>query len=218
MPVQGFSGVGPMDNNVYIIFDEETKEALLVDPAMQSEPVWEFLESRGLALKYIVNTHGHSDHCWNNAHFKQKATDAKLLIHRGDEPMLDNLAQSGQRWGMAVEPSPPPDGYLEDNQTLQVGSIAVRVLHTPGHTPGSSCLHVDEIIITGDTLFKQSIGRYDFPGGSLPQLLASIKAKLMVLPDQTIVCPGHGPASRIGDERESNPFLDEEAVKRMGLL
>ncbi|MBI2885902.1 MAG: MBL fold metallo-hydrolase [Chloroflexi bacterium] len=218
MPVQAFTGVGPMDNNVYLIYDEEAKEALLADPAMQSEPIWEFIQQRALALKYIVNTHGHSDHCWNNAYFKEHAPAARFLIHQGDEPMLASLAQSGLRWGMKVAPSPPPDGYLEDGQALQVGGIAVEVLHTPGHTPGSSCLYVPGVVITGDTLFKQSIGRYDSPGGSLERLLASIRARLLVLPDETVVCPGHGPTSTLGDERENNPFLDEATVRRMGLL
>ena len=217
MPLQGFSGVGPMDNNVYVVYDQEARKALLVDPAMQSQPVWDFLEERGLALEYIVNTHGHTDHIWNNAYFKGKAQDAKLLIHQGDAPMIEGLVQAGLRWGMKAEPSPAPDAFLTDGQTLQVGSISVQVMHTPGHTPGSSCLYTEGAVITGDTLFMNSIGRYDSPGGSLQQLLASIRAKLMTLPDATMVCPGHGPASDIGYERESNPFLNEEMVKRMGL-
>lgn len=225
MSVQAFSEVGPLGNNVYVVYDDAAKKALLVDPAMQSQPVWDFLQERGLELLYIVNTHGHSDHIWNNAYFKQQAPQAKLLIHRGDEQMLSQLVTSTRQWGATAEPSPAPDGYLEDGAMLEVGSVRVQVLHTPGHTPGSSCLYVpahsvggDHLVMTGDTLFMNSIGRYDFPGGSLPQLLTSIRTKLLALPDATTVCPGHGPMSDIGSERESNPFLDEEQVRRMGLL
>ena len=225
MAIQLFADAGPLGNNVYLVFDEGSKQALLVDPAMQSEPVWEFLQREELTLEYIVNTHGHTDHIWNNAYFKERAAAAQLLVHRGDEAMLENLVQSSLRWGMKAEPSPPPDAYLEEGATLQVGSIAVQVLYTPGHTPGGCSLYVavagqgrEEIVITGDTLFQNSIGRCDLPGGSMEQLLDSIRTKLLTLPEQTLVCPGHGPTSDIASEKEHNPFLHPDSLKRMGLL
>ncbi len=218
MPVQMFSNVGPLGNNIYVVYDEDTKKAMLVDCPMQSEPVWDYIVQQGLSLTHIVNTHGHTDHIWNNAFFKGKAPEVPLLIHRDDKPLLDNLVTSAQRWGVMATPSPQPDDYLGDGMKLEVGNLTLRVLHTPGHTPGSSSLYLEGVVITGDTLFRNSVGRFDSPGGSLQALLGSIKTKLLVLPGETVVCPGHGPTSDLAEERENNPFLQEGAVERMGLL
>ena len=217
MPIQMFSNVGPLGNNVYVVYDEDTKKAMLVDCPMQSEPVWDSIVERGLALQHIVNTHGHTDHIWNNAFFKGKAPDVPLLIHREDKTLLENLVQNALRWGVEATPSPPADDYLADGMKLEVGNLILRVLHTPGHTSGSVSLYLEGVVITGDTLFRNSIGRYDNPGGSLPALLGSIKAKLLVLPGETMVCPGHGPTSVIQNEMEHNPYLQEGAVERLGL-
>ena len=218
MPVQMFSNFGPLGNNVYVVYDGDTKKAMLVDCPMQSEPVWDYIVEHGLALQYIVNTHGHTDHIWNNAFFKGKAPDVPLLIHPDDKPLLENLVQSARRWGVEATPSPPADDYLGDGMKLEVGNLTLQVMHTPGHTPGSASLYLEGVVITGDTLFRNSIGRYDMPGGSLQALLASIRTKLLVLPGETVVCPGHGPATEIREEMENNPFLQEGAVERMGLV
>lgn len=218
MPIQMFSNVGPLGNNVYLVYDEDTSKAMLVDCPMQSEPVWAHIVEKGLSLVYIVNTHGHTDHIWNNHFFKGKAPGVPLLIHKEDRPLLDNLVQSARRWGVEATPSPPPDDYLAEGMKLEVGNLTLRVLHTPGHTPGSSSLYLEGVVITGDTLFRNSVGRFDSPGGSLEALLGSIRTKLLVLPGETVVCPGHGPTSDIGEEMENNPFLQEGAAQRLGLL
>lgn len=218
MPIQMFENIGPMGNNVYIVYDGDTKKAMLVDCAMQSEPVWDYVVEQGFDLRLIVNTHGHVDHIWNNAFFKGKAPDAKLLIHREDRELLDRLTQSAARWGAQATPSPEPDDYLGEGQRLDVGNLTLRVMHTPGHTRGSISLYLDGVVITGDTLFRNSIGRFDMPGGSLHDLMGSIGSKLLVLPGETVVYPGHGPATEIREELENNPFLQTGAVERMGLV
>lgn len=218
MPIQLFTDVGPLANNVYVVYEGPGGAALLVDPALQSEPVWDFLLEHGLRLEHIVNTHGHFDHTANNAYFKERAPNARLMYHEADQSIVDNLVQTGLRFGMKATPSPPADAYLTDGQSIALGDITVTVAHTPGHTPGGCTLLLGGVAITGDTLFQGSIGRCDLPGGSMPQLLASIRSRLMVLPDETIVCPGHGATSDIGAEREHNPFLHEASLRRMGLL
>lgn len=195
---------------MFVVADPERGRAAVVDPGMASEPILTYLESNGLVLDYIINTHGHFDHIFNNGRFK-KSSQAKLLVHPGDAPMLDGLVRSSLRWGVQVEPSPPPDGPLEDGQEILVGEVPIRVLHTPGHTPGSVCLYVDGAVLAGDTLFAGSIGRTDGPDGSLRSLLESVRSKLFVLPDETVVYPGHGPISTIGEERRANPFFQPGA-------
>ena len=218
MPIQLFNNVGPLGNNVYVIYDQETKDALLVDPALQSEPVWEFLEEQKLRLTHIVNTHGHMDHVANNAYFKRQAPHAELMYHQEDQALVENAVQSSQRWGMKVEASPTADAFLTDGTVITVGSVQLQVVHTPGHTPGGCSLVTSGAVITGDTLFQNSVGRCDLPGGSMPQLLTSIRARLLPLPEETLVCPGHGATSDIGTEKENNPFLHEASLRQMGLL
>lgn len=204
MPIERFV-VGPMGNNTYIVYDERAKEAAIVDPGMQSEKVLEWVLQRGLTLRYVLNTHGHTDHTYNDGYFAPKAV-VGLHIHRADEPMLAQLAQ-GKGWAGKAPPPPKPRAYLEDGQELTVGDLRLWVIGTPGHTPGSVCLAVDGRLLTGDTLFQGSIGRFDFPGGSLRDLLASIKDKVFALPDDTAVLPGHGEFTTVGGEKENNPFV-----------
>jgi glyoxylase-like metal-dependent hydrolase (beta-lactamase superfamily II) len=200
-----------MGNNTYVLYDEAAREAALVDPAMRSEPALEWITRRGLTLRYVLNTHGHSDHTFNNAFFVRE-TGAKLRIGADDEPMLAQLGQSSRYMGAAATPSPAPDGYLEDGEEIAVGGLRIRVVATPGHTPGSMCFVVEDAVLTGDTLFQGSMGRFDFPGGSLRDLAASIKNKLFVLSPETRVLPGHGPLSSIEVEKKSNPFVGESAT------
>lgn len=216
MAVRGFFGVGPLDNNVYIILDPETQKAALVDPAMQSQELLGYLEKEGLALDYIIDTHGHFDHIYNNVYFKER-TGAKLLVHQEDSPMFQRLGESVLRMGMGLVSSPSPDDFLVDGQTISLGSVEIQVLHTPGHTPGSICLYTGGAVITGDTLFQGSVGRFDGPGSSGKALLESIKTKLLPLSDDTLVLPGHGPASTIGQEKQDNPFLQDGAERWLGL-
>ncbi len=205
MKVHAFT-VGPVQSNSYLLADEATREAALFDPGMESEPVAEVLARERLTLTAIINTHGHFDHVFGNAYFKAK-TGAPLLMHRADLDLVKRLEEQSLYFGFRATPSPPPDRFLEEGDEVRVGGVRLRVLHTPGHSPGGICLVTDGTAFVGDTLFAGSIGRTDLPGASAETLLTSIREKLLTLPDDTVVYPGHGPATTIGHERRHNPFL-----------
>ncbi len=195
-----------MENNVYLLVDDETASAVLVDCSIGGESALRYAEESGLAVKLIVNTHGHLDHVYNDDAFKRR-TGAALAIHPADLPFIERLGDMAVSWGLPPVQPPEVDMLLEDGQKLQVGSTTLEVIHTPGHTPGGICLYAPGVLISGDTLFRESIGRTDLPGGSFPQLIAAIRERLLVLPDDTAVYPGHGPPTTIGHERRNNPFL-----------
>jgi len=182
----------------------EADEVLVVDPGEAAPEVLRAIEGR--TVRAIVNTHAHADHCGGNAELVRR-TGAPLLCHGQDLPLLRTIEQQGMMFGVPFPPSPEPDRLLEEGDTVEVGSARLRVLHTPGHSPGHIVLVGDGFVITGDVLFAGSIGRTDLPGGSYEQLLQSIRDKLMPLPDETVVYSGHGPATTIGEERRTNPFL-----------
>ncbi|MEK7366613.1 MAG: MBL fold metallo-hydrolase [candidate division NC10 bacterium] len=205
MKVHAFT-VGPLQSNSYLLADEVTREAALFDPGMESEPVADVLARERLTVTAIINTHGHFDHVFGNAYFKAK-TGAPLLMHRADLDLVKRLEEQSLYFGFRATPSPPPDRFLEEGDEVRVGGIRLRVLHTPGHSPGGICLVTDGTAFVGDTLFAGSIGRTDLPGGSAETLLTSIREKLLTLPDDTVIYPGHGPATTIGHERRHNPFL-----------
>jgi glyoxylase-like metal-dependent hydrolase (beta-lactamase superfamily II) len=198
--------LGPLQSNSYLLADEVTREGLLFDPGMESEPVAEALARERLTLTAIINTHGHFDHVFGNAYFKAK-TGAPLLMHRADLDLVKRLEEQSLYFGFRATPSPLPDRFLEEGDEVRVGGIRLRVLHTPGHSPGGICLVTDGTAFVGDTLSAGSIGRTDLPGGSAETLLTSIREKLLTLPDDTVIYPGHGPATTIGHERRHNPFL-----------
>lgn len=181
-------------------------QTLLIDPGLESEAIYEVIREEGLEVCGIVNTHGHFDHVCANAFFKAK-TGAPILIHESDVAMMRQAGQQALAFGFQVPTLPPPDRVLFEGDDVLVGESRLRVLHTPGHTPGGICLYTEGLAFVGDTLFAGSIGRTDFGGGSLEVLLASIRKKLLSLPDETVVYPGHGPVSTIGEERAHNPFL-----------
>ena len=209
MPIQRFV-VGPMGNNTYVVFDEASREAAIVDPGKGASPVLEWARSRGLRPRYVLNTHGHSDHTFDNGMAMQE-TDADLMIGEPDEAMLEALAKGDGWLGKPDFPSPMADAYLEHEQELALGATVIRVLHTPGHTPGSSCFVYEDSVLTGDTLFQGSIGRTDFPGGSFPEIVKSIESRLYTLSPETRVLPGHMEVSTIIDEKLNNPFVGEGA-------
>lgn len=198
--------VGNLEANCCIIGCEETRQAAVVDPGDEVERVLERLGNLGLKVSAIILTHGHADHIGGVGQLK-KATNAPVLIHALDSDMLTNPAKNLSAWiGEQLE-FKPADRLLEDKDIIQVGKLTLEVLHTPGHTPGGICLLSGEHVFTGDTLFAQSIGRSDFPGGSHTTLINSIKTKLLILPEDTKVYPGHGPSTTVSKEKRLNPFL-----------
>ncbi len=198
--------LGPMESNAYILADEHTRRAAVIDPGMGSEHLLEALEEDRLRLDYVLNTHGHFDHVYCDGYFTSK-TGARLLIHEADVSLLQRMPEYARHYGFSVADPPQPDGFLRDGDILPIGDLALRVYHTPGHSPGGVCFHVGDVVFSGDSLLAGSIGRTDIPGGSYPELIASIRAKLLALPDATVVYTGHGPQTTIADERAYNPFL-----------
>ena len=198
--------LGPMESNAYILADENTRRAAIIDPGMGSEHLLEALEEDRLRLDYVLNTHGHFDHVYCDGYFTSK-TGARLLIHEADVPLLQRMPEYARHYGFSVADPPQPDGFLRDGDIIPIGDLAVRVYHTPGHSPGGVCFHVGDVVFSGDSLLAGSVGRTDIPGGSTPELIASIRAKLLALPDATVVYTGHGPQTTIADERAYNPFL-----------
>jgi len=200
---------GPLDNNVYVIIDEDNARCAVVDPGIDSGHILDALRARGLTVAEVVNTHGHFDHVVGNTLFMggNDGGDVPLYRHPLDEEMALNADRAAARFELPGEASPPATHALDEGDTYEFGPHRFDILHVPGHSPGSVVLVGDGLIIAGDVLFRGSIGRTDLPGGSMPQLLAGIRAKLMPLPDETRVLPGHGPETTIGRERRANPFI-----------
>ena len=205
--------VGPIMANSFVLGCEETHEAAVIDPGDEADRILLALAESDLSLKYIINTHGHLDHVAANKRLKE-ITGAPILIHPLDAPMLNQVASSAAAWGIAAENSPPPDRELEDGDKVTFGNINLRVIHTPGHTPGGISLCTDREVFVGDTLFAGSIGRTDFPGGSFETIKKSIRQKLFALDDDFTVYPGHGPTTTIAEERRTNPFVGDSASFR----
>lgn len=201
--------VGHMAVFAYLIGDEQTGEAMLVDPAADIGRLVGEARKRGLHVRFIVNTHGHVDHIAGNADCR-KETGAQIVIHELDAGMLTSTPSLILRMFNA-KASPPADITVRDGDTVSAGGIGLQVLHTPGHTPGGICLYTPGFVLTGDTLFVESVGRTDLPGGSWETLRQSIVTRLLPLPDDTVVLPGHNygrvPRSTIGHEKQYNPFL-----------
>jgi glyoxylase-like metal-dependent hydrolase (beta-lactamase superfamily II) len=200
--------VGPLQANCTILGDEEAGEAIVIDPGDEADRIVRRLTELGLKLKEILVTHAHIDHVGDAARLKQ-LTGAPILLNDNDLALLNSLATQAAWLGMEVPETTLPDGNLADGLLVGLDHYQAEVLHTPGHSQGSVCLHFAplKLLIAGDTLFAGSIGRTDLPGGNFEQIIHSIQTRLLPLPDETRVLTGHGPETTIGEERRSNPFL-----------
>jgi len=199
--------VGSIQSNCYILGCERTREAAVIDPGGDADKILITLAEDQLRCLYIINTHGHFDHSADNKRLKE-VTGGQLLIHQADVPMILHQSRSGGMWGIHVDNSPPPDRYLGEGNIITFGDVSLKVLHTPGHSPGGISLVTDRIVFVGDTLFAGSIGRTDFPGGDYEGLLRNVRNKIFTLGDDVVVYPGHGPKTTVGRERKTNPFFN----------
>ncbi len=201
--------VGNMAVFAYLLGDPATGEALVIDPAADIDGIIAQANKNNLKIKYIVNTHGHVDHISGNTDMKEK-TGAQIVIHESDADMLTSTPAMVLRM-FGAKQSPTADRTVRDADIISVGGVSLKVLHTPGHSPGSMSLYTEGYVFTGDTLFVGGVGRTDLPGGSGQVMARSIQQKLCTLPDDTKVMPGHNyggaPTSTIGREKTSNPFL-----------
>lgn len=197
---------GPLEVNCYLVGCEDTRKAAVIDPGGNVSSILELLQQHDLTLAMVINTHGHFDHIGANQSLLEK-TGCELLIHKDDAPLLQRAAEHAALFGLTTSRSPAPTRLLKDGDVIELGNLSFKVIHTPGHSPGGICLHVDDCLFVGDTLFSGSIGRTDLPGGNHQQLISNIKNKLLCLADETKVFPGHGPATTIGQEKRHNPFL-----------
>lgn len=197
--------VGPMEANCYILYNPDKRAGLIIDPGAEGLHLIKFIKQEKISINYIVNTHGHPDHTGANRKIKEH-TNAPILIHQYDAPML---AKSGSVLSLIFpleSSSPAADTFIKDGDLIECAGMKLKVLHTPGHTPGGISLLIDDSIFTGDTLFSGSIGRSDLPGGSPQVLLNSIK-KILSLDENLIIYPGHGPSTTVRQELHSNPFI-----------
>lgn len=203
--------VGPLQCNCHILADESTLEAVILDPGDEPERILE--RAKGLTVRALLHTHGHFDHVLATRPVKE-ATGAEVMIHRDDRGLYEDLRGQlrmfrglfGMDLGEGHE-SPAVDGFLEEGGEIAFGRHRLKVLHTPGHTPGSCCFHGDGVLFSGDTLFRRGIGRTDFPGGDATREAASIRERIYTLDPETVVYPGHGPLTHVGEERRDNPFV-----------
>ena len=204
--------VGPLFTNCYLVYCPESREAVVIDPGFgtirEAEDFLRKIMQMKLNLKYIVNTHGHPDHTSGNGFLREK-TSAPVLIHRLDASKLGEARRVVyESLGFELY-SPPADSFIDEGDIIKFGDSELKVIHTPGHSKGSVSLIGEKCIFSGDTLFAGSIGRYDFPDSSFEEIMHSLKEKILTLPGNFIVYPGHGPITTIEEERRNNPFLKE---------
>src|SRR3954453_15828444 len=200
--------VGPLQCNCSVIGDEVTHEAIVIDPGDNIDRILSTLQRHALTLKQILIPHGHIDHVGGAMKLKQ-ATDAPIYMNSGDSMQLDMMDTMAAWIGIPSPGTVTVDANLQDAATVQVGGLNAIAIHTPGHTEGSSCIYFpdEKRLIAGDTLFAGSIGRTDLPGGDMAKMMRSMHSSILSLPEDTVVIPGHGPATTIGEEKQSNPFL-----------
>jgi hydroxyacylglutathione hydrolase len=208
--------VGVFAENCWVIGSRRTGEAICIDPGDQPDDILALARDMGVAIKRIANSHAHIDHILGVRGVKQ-STAAPFLLHPDDLGIArDSGRHAAMMLGREVEPAPEPDAFLADGDEVEVAGVKLRVIHTPGHTQGSVSFYTEGMLFSGDTLFRGSIGRTDLPGGNFEQEMASIVDKLLALPDDTVVLPGHMDETRIEHERKTNPFVLEELARRAG--
>ncbi len=198
--------VGPLQANCYLVYAPDSREAIIVDPGADGQSIEREIEALELKPVHIVNTHGHGDHIGANTYIKDKYK-IPIAIHEEDAPMLTDAEKNfSAMFGIPIL-SPEADVLLQEHHTISVGEEIVQILHTPGHSPGGISLYIQPYLLSGDALFKMSIGRTDLPMGSHEELITHICDKILTLPDETQVLPGHGPRTTVGEEKRNNPFL-----------
>ena len=208
--------VGVFQENCWVVGNRRTGEAICIDPGDQPDEILALARDMGVTIKLIANSHAHIDHVLG-VHGVHNATGAKFLLHHQDLDLLQNgFKMSAARFGLDPSQAPPaPDQFVEDGDTVEVAGLQLKAITTPGHTPGSVSYYVDGLLFSGDTLFRGSIGRTDMPGGSFEEEMKSICERLLVLPEETIVLPGHMDETTIQFEKKHNPFVLEWQM-RMG--
>ncbi|GIW87228.1 MAG: MBL fold metallo-hydrolase [Isosphaeraceae bacterium] len=206
------------DQNAYLVWQEGSEGAVVVDPGFDTAEIERRIRAHGVRVELILNTHGHADHIAGNARMKAEYPEAPLVIGRHEAHLLtDPEANLSLGFGLALR-SPPADRLVDEGEVLEAAGLRFRVLEIPGHSPGSVVYVVDDlepaVALVGDVIFAGSVGRCDFPGGDPRRLIAGIRGKLFALPDSTLLLPGHGPATTVGAERRSNPFVGDSASER----
>ena len=200
--------VGPFQENCYVIGDQESRVGALIDPGDEAARIAMAVEETGLDIGSIIVTHAHIDHVGAVAALTEEYA-CPVLMHAEAEPELEGLPTQAMMMGIRFGKAPKVDRYVEDEEVVEVGDLRLRSLYTPGHAPGHLAFYLQDegLVLSGDALFAGSVGRVDLPGGSMEVLMQSIEERLLTLPNETVVCPGHGPRTTIGNERTSNPFL-----------
>jgi hydroxyacylglutathione hydrolase len=199
--------VGPLEENSYIVADEVSKEAVVIDPGDEPDRIMDLIDGNGFNVRAVICTHGHFDHVGAVGDIK-KATGATVMMHEDDSETYGMAKDQAAFWGYTVDDLPEPDGFLNDGDEIKAGGMVFRVMHSPGHSPGGICLYGEGVLFSGDTMFQGSVGRTDFPGGSIEKLKESFK-RLINLPDDTRIFSGHGPETTIGREKRENFFMSE---------
>ena len=198
--------VSPLEENCYIVADDDTRRGIIIDPGAESQRILAAVDRLGLTIDKIINTHGHVDHITAAEDIKD-ALGVKLYLHPGDEMYLPNIEESARMFGIEGARNPSVDEFLSDGDEIMLDGLTIQVIHTPGHTPGSCILRIGDDVFTGDLIFSGSIGRTDLPGGDYASIIDSLERVILALPDAVRLHPGHGPSTTIAVERQFNPFL-----------
>lgn len=200
--------LGPLQTNCFLLACNETNQAAVIDPAWDGRGIFREVEERNWKIAYILLTHSHFDHVGGLAELKE-ISSVPIVMHREAVPLLENAVRAGQLWQISFPKPPPADQFVDDGDQLSLGRLQLDILYTPGHAPGHIAFYLagEAVLFSGDVLFQRGVGRTDMPGGDHELLMATIERRLLTLPDETLVLPGHGPSTTIGQERQSNPFL-----------